>query len=120
MQLVSVDNSLLFCIIDHLLEFISVDFNKRPISSYLYDTEWPYYVLDALPMAVSILFLAFNVLLMRSVGRYLHIQHSFSRQISTTYQGRETAERRRGPNDSEVGTGRRIGKDTIDCYKHVV
>jgi len=36
------------------VEFISVDFNKRPINSYLYNTEWPYYVLDALPMAVAI------------------------------------------------------------------
>jgi len=42
------------------VEFISVDFNKRPITSYLYTTEWPYFVLDALPMAVAIF--VYNIL----------------------------------------------------------
>lgn len=41
------------------VEFITVDFYKRPINSYLYNTEWPYYVLDALPIALSIF--AFNI-----------------------------------------------------------
>jgi len=36
------------------VEFITVDFYKRPINSYLYNTEWPYYVLDALPIALAI------------------------------------------------------------------
>jgi hypothetical protein len=107
-QLVSVDNNILFPIIDLLLEFISVDFNKRPINSYLYDTEWPYYVLDALPMAVSISSLAFNAVLTRYLGCYRPIQYSFPRQIPTTYQGRETARSRRGPNDNEAGTHWRI------------
>lgn len=35
------------------VEFISVDFTVRPPKGYLYTTEWPYYVLDALPIAVS-------------------------------------------------------------------
>lgn len=42
------------------VEFISVDFYKRPINSYLYNTEWPYYVLDALPIALAIF--SYNVL----------------------------------------------------------
>jgi hypothetical protein len=33
-------------------EFISVNFNKHPVTGYLFSTEWPYYVLDALPIAV--------------------------------------------------------------------
>lgn len=33
-------------------EFITVDFTKHPVGGYLFSTEWPYYVLDALPIAV--------------------------------------------------------------------
>lgn len=36
------------------VEFISVDVTKRPVAGYLYTTEWPYYVLDALPIAFAI------------------------------------------------------------------
>lgn len=39
---------------DDLSEFISLDLNKRPPGGYLYVTEWPYFVLDGLPMAVSV------------------------------------------------------------------
>ncbi|PVF93812.1 hypothetical protein CPB86DRAFT_789681 [Serendipita vermifera] len=42
------------------VEFISIDFTKRPIGGYLFTTEWPYYVLDATPIALSIFI--FNVL----------------------------------------------------------
>lgn len=36
------------------IEFITVDFTKRPAGGYLFLTEWPYYVLDATPIALSI------------------------------------------------------------------
>jgi hypothetical protein len=42
------------------VEFISVDFTKRPAKGYLYVTEWPYYVLDALPIAVR-MYLSYEI-----------------------------------------------------------
>lgn len=36
------------------IEFITLDLTQHPINSYLYNTEWPYYVLDALPIAVAV------------------------------------------------------------------
>ncbi|KIM20147.1 hypothetical protein M408DRAFT_82469 [Serendipita vermifera MAFF 305830] len=35
------------------VEFISLDFNQRPPNGYLYVTEWPYFVLDAVPIAAA-------------------------------------------------------------------
>lgn len=60
-----------------LTEFMTVDFHTRPVSGYLYskstsskrcqhtltcspDTEWPYYVLDALPIVVATI--VFNII----------------------------------------------------------
>ncbi|PVF97170.1 RTA1-domain-containing protein [Serendipita vermifera] len=37
------------------VEFITIDLSTRPVSGYLWNTEWPYYVLDALPIALSVL-----------------------------------------------------------------
>lgn len=35
------------------VEFISLDLNQRPPNGYLYVTEWPYFVLDAVPIAAA-------------------------------------------------------------------
>ncbi|KAG8804451.1 hypothetical protein FRC17_005958 [Serendipita sp. 399] len=37
------------------VEFITLDFTKRPVKGYLYTVEWTYYVLDALPIALAVL-----------------------------------------------------------------
>ncbi|CAG7853915.1 SubName: Full=Related to RTM1 protein {ECO:0000313/EMBL:CCA67908.1} [Serendipita indica DSM 11827] len=42
------------------IEFITVDFTKRPATGYLFNVEWTYYVLDALPITLSILI--YNIL----------------------------------------------------------
>ncbi|KAG8833938.1 hypothetical protein FRC17_009809, partial [Serendipita sp. 399] len=35
------------------IEFITVDFNARPPKGYFFNVEWAYYVLDALPIAIT-------------------------------------------------------------------
>ncbi|PVF97173.1 hypothetical protein CPB86DRAFT_786169 [Serendipita vermifera] len=37
------------------VEFLTMDLSTTDMSGYLLDTEWPYYVLDALPVAAAIL-----------------------------------------------------------------
>ncbi|PVF97169.1 hypothetical protein CPB86DRAFT_461150 [Serendipita vermifera] len=37
------------------VEFIDIDISTRPVKGYLWETEWPYYVLDATPITLSIL-----------------------------------------------------------------
>ena len=79
------------------IEFITVDFYKRPINSYLYNTEWPYYVLDALPIAVSPLAHLLTKISHAFIARDIRVQYPFPRQVSPKDEGRDLNKGRPDP-----------------------